>query len=50
VGIVLSAMADMPTGAVTVWTMAGVALVAGLAIGKQRGAAGQLDEEVLTSG
>lgn len=32
-GIVLSALFDLPTGAVTVWTMATIALAAGFAIG-----------------
>jgi len=32
-GIVISALLDLPTGAVTVWTMAVIALIAGLAIG-----------------
>ena len=32
-GIVISALLDLPTGAVTVWTMAVFALIAGLAIG-----------------
>jgi len=32
-GIVISALIDMPTGAVTVWTMAVISLLAGLAIG-----------------
>jgi zinc/manganese transport system permease protein len=32
-GIVISALFDLPTGAVTVWTMAGTALATGLFIG-----------------
>ena len=35
-GIVLSAVFDMPTGAVTVWTMAGVAIIAGFWIGNRQ--------------
>ena len=42
-GIVFSALFDMPTGAVTVWTMAGISIIAGLWIGyrqnRQDGAA-----------
>jgi len=34
-GIMISALADLPTGAVTVWTMAAAALAAGLAIGQK---------------
>jgi len=34
-GITISALLDLPTGAVTVWTMAFIALLAGLAIGKR---------------
>jgi zinc/manganese transport system permease protein len=34
-GIVLSALLDLPTGAVTVWTMAATALAAGLLIGRK---------------
>ena len=33
-GIILSAVADLPTGAVTVWAMAMVAMIAGFAIGR----------------
>lgn len=36
VGIVLSAMLDLPTGAVTVWTMAAIATAAGFWIGHSR--------------
>jgi zinc/manganese transport system permease protein len=35
-GIVLSALLDLPTGAVTVWTMAAAALAAGLLIARRR--------------
>jgi zinc/manganese transport system permease protein len=35
-GIVISALLDLPTGAVTVWTMAAVSLAAGLFIGRHR--------------
>jgi len=38
VGIVLSAVFDQPTGAITVWTMAAIALVAGFALSEKRGA------------
>ena len=38
VGIVLSVFLDLPTGAIIVWTMAAVALVAGLAISDKRAA------------
>jgi zinc/manganese transport system permease protein len=34
-GIVISALFDLPTGAVTVWTMAAMALATGLFIGRQ---------------
>ena len=34
IGILLSALFDLPTGAVIVWTMAGCAVVAGLVLGK----------------
>jgi zinc/manganese transport system permease protein len=34
-GIVISALFDLPTGAVTVWTMAVMALAVGLLIGRQ---------------
>ena len=34
-GIVISALLDLPTGAVTVWTMAVMALATGLFIGHQ---------------
>ena len=34
-GIVISALFDLPTGAVTVWTMAAMALAVGLLIGRQ---------------
>jgi zinc/manganese transport system permease protein len=37
-GITTSALLDLPTGAVTVWTMALIALLAGLVIGKRAGA------------
>jgi zinc/manganese transport system permease protein len=36
-GIIISALLDLPTGAVTVWTMAFASLIAGLAIGKRVG-------------
>ena len=35
-GIVLSALFDLPTGAVTVWTMALVSIIAGLWVGKRQ--------------
>jgi len=34
-GITISALLDLPTGAVTVWTMASIALLAGLLIGRR---------------
>jgi zinc/manganese transport system permease protein len=34
-GITISALLDLPTGAVTVWTMAAIALLAGLTIGQR---------------
>ena len=34
VGITVSAMADLPTGAVIVWTMAGLAVITGFGIGR----------------
>lgn len=37
-GITISALLDLPTGAVTVWTMAAIALVTGLLIGRRVGA------------
>jgi zinc/manganese transport system permease protein len=33
-GILISALLDLPTGAVTVWTMAVTSLLAGLVIGR----------------
>jgi zinc/manganese transport system permease protein len=39
-GIIISALLDLPTGAVTVWTMAFTSLAAGLAIGRKVGRAG----------
>ncbi|HLF31462.1 MAG TPA: metal ABC transporter permease [Xanthomonadales bacterium] len=42
-GIVVSALADMPTGAVTVWVMALAAVLAGFIIGKLTGASVQSD-------
>ena len=36
IGIVLSAVVDLPTGAVTVWTMAVVALVGAALIGRRK--------------
>jgi zinc/manganese transport system permease protein len=36
-GVVLSALVDLPTGAVTVWTMAAVALIAAVIISRLRG-------------
>ena len=38
VGIVLSALFDQPTGAITVWTMAAVALLAGFTLSEKRSA------------
>ena len=35
-GIIVSALLDLPTGAVTVWAMASIALLTGLIIGKRR--------------
>jgi zinc/manganese transport system permease protein len=35
VGITVSALMDLPTGAVTVWAMASIALLTGLIIGKR---------------
>jgi zinc/manganese transport system permease protein len=35
-GIVISALGDLPTGAVIVWTMAGVSIIAGILIGRNR--------------
>jgi zinc/manganese transport system permease protein len=37
-GIVLSALLDLPTGAVIVWTMAVVALLVGFTLAEKRGA------------
>jgi ABC-type Mn2+/Zn2+ transport system permease subunit len=38
IGIVVSYLLDLPTGAVIVWTMAAVALLTGLAISDKRAA------------
>jgi zinc/manganese transport system permease protein len=38
-GILLSALLDLPTGALTVWTMAVTGVVAGVMIGRRRRAA-----------
>jgi zinc/manganese transport system permease protein len=35
-GIILSAVFDLPTGAVIVWTMAAIALTAGLFVSRRR--------------
>jgi zinc/manganese transport system permease protein len=37
-GILLSALFDLPTGAVTVWTMAALALVMGVWLGRRQSA------------
>jgi zinc/manganese transport system permease protein len=40
-GIAVSALADLPTGAVTVWAMALIAVIAGFSIGGLRRARDQ---------
>ena len=45
-GVVLSALVDLPTGAVTVWTMAAVALLAATIISRLRGRRPARDDDV----